>query len=420
MDCMQWEGAGWPLFRRGADQSMVKGGYLGWWATRGTYPPPFTTPISYIYLISTPNMGKTRAPNSPPPPPSKRLRSSTKAALKPVEKPGERKPKPRKDMIENGTQTSNTEPGSYDDFREKVGCLFARVSAAVKKEVRGNGGVSTEEREGRFGCPACSECFDLKERLPICLPCGHSICQLCIPNHRSHTYLTCPLDYNTFDTTTSILPVNYLLIQIHDALYPPSELTCKAHHNCVLGYCENEEMLICGVCLFSHKDHNCCSLESEHASILCEERSHIMAQSFELAQVQLKTWTELEVSIGSLWQSLAMTPMAMSLNYLYYGQQLQEGSDQAYLMLISEDLNRLLSTVRELLDVLRYKVATFDRLLSTYREMPVSHQLALTPPSDLQLPSAEELFHSFSLLVERLNYCQNAQYMMPLAINQRF
>ncbi|XP_031356684.1 roquin-1 isoform X2 [Photinus pyralis] len=62
-----------------------------------------------------------------------------------------------------------------------------------------------------LSCPVCCNEFDVLQRSPISLGCGHTICKTCLSNlHRKQ----CPFDQTTISIDIDCLPVNSALLQL--------------------------------------------------------------------------------------------------------------------------------------------------------------------------------------------------------------
>lgn len=62
-----------------------------------------------------------------------------------------------------------------------------------------------------LSCPVCCNSFDDKQRSPISLSCGHSICKGCLSNlHRKQ----CPFDQTNINIDIENLPINSALVQL--------------------------------------------------------------------------------------------------------------------------------------------------------------------------------------------------------------
>lgn len=62
-----------------------------------------------------------------------------------------------------------------------------------------------------LSCPVCCNSFDEKQRSPISLGCGHTICKACLSIlHRKQ----CPFDQTAISIDIECLPVNTALLQL--------------------------------------------------------------------------------------------------------------------------------------------------------------------------------------------------------------
>lgn len=313
---------------------------------------------------------------------------------------------------DSGSQTASSDLGSFQDFREKLGGLFTAIQMTIsswesrkpKEEVQLTGA------EQGLNCPACVRPYSPGQNPPLCLPCGHTICQQCaaVP--------ACPLDQTSFELEA--LPVNYLLLELHESLSGPAEVLCKTHDNPALGFCVTDSCLLCGLCLFSHKDHISWALDSDQAKALADERKQQFEAQLEGLKAQTTVWISSSCNIESLWGNLAMTPLSMSLNLLYGPQIYQQGSNEHSLMLISGELARIIEACNQLTHVLRMRIDSLEKQIRAFPRLSMGEKLGLPPSSIPQIPDTEELITSFGLLVGRLSYTQPYSMLYPL--NQVF
>jgi hypothetical protein len=52
----------------------------------------------------------------------------------------------------------------------------------------------------------------------------------------------------------STLPVNYALLEIADK--NESKQYCGTHNLEIIGFCKDDDVLLCGICIFEHKNHD--------------------------------------------------------------------------------------------------------------------------------------------------------------------
>lgn len=119
-------------------------------------------------------------------------------------------------------------------------------------------------------CPICLDTYDSVEKQPICLPCGHTFCKVCVSRIKVTIGMSqCPYDRKEFNSFMEFLPVNYALIQEKDN----TRKRCPEHGLYIIGFCIEHSRLLCGKCLFEHKTHTCIDLESEEVSQLVREKT---------------------------------------------------------------------------------------------------------------------------------------------------
>lgn len=73
-----------------------------------------------------------------------------------------------------------------------MGCLESKV-----KDKKGCSALALEPSEVVPECGVCYEKYDTEHRIPISLPCFHTICQICI---NSMPKKECPFDHKHFTT----------------------------------------------------------------------------------------------------------------------------------------------------------------------------------------------------------------------------
>mmetsp|Transcript_3897 Transcript_3897/g.8171 ORF Transcript_3897/g.8171 Transcript_3897/m.8171 type:complete len:319 (+) Transcript_3897:2238-3194(+) len=114
--------------------------------------------------------------------------------------------------------------------------------------------------EDYLTCNVCVELFDNKERLPLILSCGHSLCKLCISSIRqAQGFIMCPIDRSPENKPIESLITNLALLQLVDVsrytdyprcpLHPSKKLRYYCHTPCAQAFCSK--------CTLNHNTHSC-------------------------------------------------------------------------------------------------------------------------------------------------------------------
>lgn len=316
--------------------------------------------------------------------------------------------------MEMSTQTSCADQGTCEDVIEKVETLRSALEVAV--QMRENAAVRRPPATGdkTIGCPICLTAYSHPRCTPVCLPCGHSVCKACAESCSSHSGLTCPLCYRTFDADSSRLPTNFNLLELQESINPAVDLVCAGHGKEVIGYCVREEELLCGECLFVHKDHDAVQIDSPQAEQLANAKVHTAKSQSQQMQVAIEHWEAWIYTLETLSMSLNMTPVANSLNIMLLNLiPIAMGTDEYRFMTLWNELTKLRSLNQQFLSFLQSAATLQDAHLQQLITAPVGERLRHSFPPAPTIPDTQDLLSSLSLLVHRLTYC-SAQWSLGL------
>ncbi|OMJ88440.1 hypothetical protein SteCoe_9666 [Stentor coeruleus] len=140
-------------------------------------------------------------------------------------------------------------------------------------------------------CPVCYNNYHNTQHPPLMLPsCGHTVCKPCLKDIKEKSEkITCPICRAPSKLEIKSLPINYALLELTEK---KSQTKCYIHDHDYVAYCKDDQTVLCGVCLFDHKDHICCLLnDSELERITEEKKSKIDLQIQEL-NMSKKMWIE--------------------------------------------------------------------------------------------------------------------------------
>ena len=122
-------------------------------------------------------------------------------------------------------------------------------------------------------CPICNHGFDQAAHSPICLPCGHTFCGLCISHMSTRGKLSCPMDRK--ETEQGGLRVNILMVQTLGEIVQGA--VCRKHAAQVVAVQSTGRELLCGYCLASAPDavlldsQEGSTLAARHLATCCEK-----------------------------------------------------------------------------------------------------------------------------------------------------
>ena len=186
--------------------------------------------------------------------------------------------------------------------------LRKELSAVSRPSQRGPLLLPTQSAD--VACPICSNLYDCVLSLPLCLPCGHTLCSACVLMLTQRTSLCCPFDRSKFDTDSSPLPTNLLLANFSTLLLDSAQ--CPTHHSPVVAYCLESCQLLCGFC--EHQGcHTHVLLDSGEAVDAAQRQMWALSQQLTLAWGCLKQVTNWAMEVESLLLKLTVKFNGFSL-----------------------------------------------------------------------------------------------------------
>ncbi|CDW75028.1 tldc domain-containing protein [Stylonychia lemnae] len=107
-----------------------------------------------------------------------------------------------------------------------------------------------------LNCPCCKKVYNLKERLPIILPCEDEICKQCYQNQKDQVQnqqIQCPIDSNHLcDVDQKVKEFKPMIRRLQN------HIDCDEHQGSnVQFYCKNQNNLICSNCFVTDSHIQC-------------------------------------------------------------------------------------------------------------------------------------------------------------------
>ena len=154
-------------------------------------------------------------------------------------------------------------------------------------------------------CPVCFVGYNQARRVPILLPeCGHTLCLHCIKNiYRENALVKCPVCRAEYYDALSSFPTNVAVLELAEGRNHTK--LCPEHCSEVIAFCEDHGKLLCGLCVFEHKDHKSFLLKSPQA----EDYIKRVKSGLQTLEMKLETakdaWEETCESLDTLSRSVS-------------------------------------------------------------------------------------------------------------------
>ena len=153
-------------------------------------------------------------------------------------------------------------------------------------------------------CPVCLELFNMQERVPLVLSCGHTLCRSCVQGISAASHqVQCPHDRLVDARPLNALTRNFLICEAVDQQrkLTPKHL-CTEHKKTLKLYCRTPcGQLLCSKCLLEdHQGHQVVDYRDEHFVSKVSESMHEHVQwSSKLAESLASELTHLEDAVSS-------------------------------------------------------------------------------------------------------------------------
>lgn len=216
-------------------------------------------------------------------------------------------------------------------------------------------------------CSICAHNFNNEDRLPICLPCGHSICKFCVYTMQ-HSSLTgiCPYDRKEYFFIRELLPTNYSLLNSENL---NENKICKIHGFEIVGYCKDHDILLCGKCIFLHMNHNFIETDSEQVTEIVEEKLKKLIELREILKQTINYWKEYSDNISLALQVSKQQPSKCKKLINLLEKQVKGNRYNLSLQVLIEKLVMSLERLEKLIGFIA-ESDVFVQLSVTFKEKP--------------------------------------------------
>lgn len=177
---------------------------------------------------------------------------------------------------------SDSDSGLESSFEEPIRHL--RPNIVVREASRHAPSIGAKQPD--IGCPICYQEFCVEEAPPLVLTsCGHTVCGSCLVLMlETCCYFTCPVCRTQTYQNLDALPTNYALLE-HTGK-ASGKPKCDKHHSEIVGYCRDDDTLLCGICAFDHLKHSSFLLDSPQAEATALQKRKLLEDD----ESRLKKW----------------------------------------------------------------------------------------------------------------------------------
>lgn len=246
----------------------------------------------------------------------------------------------------------------------------------VSESIEEKRSISGSEVSSIATCPICYNNFNENSNLPrMITACGHTVCELCLKNIKnSRERYCCPICRKNISGKVSCLPVNFVLLELKE---PKIVKRCLLHNLELVAFCVDDDLVLCGACIFDHKDHSCTLLTDPALEIIAEEKKKSLKTTEKILQKNKELWTQSRTSLEKLLYSVNVYIEMHKGEVLNIEekmiQSIQEGASECISQLrhyeghslskiIAEAYRKLLNRVTEEIQKIQEKQEKFERL----------------------------------------------------------
>ena len=328
---------------------------------------------------------------------------------------------PHLDRTSVATQTYTHEPGSLESFtdsceihRRQLRCVITAHRSATDRSRR----PTPAHHPANLLCPCCKEIYDPKVKPALALPCGHSLCRACMQKAPRSRNLTCPLDFRSHPIPTTGFPPDYLLMELVEKARTDPDYLCADHQVPVVGFCTQDSQLICGDCVFSHREHVCFDFHSvAYDRFVGEIQSELTQAHGDLRESQ-EAWMTAVTMFEMYYLQFSCSALASyvgckDMMALTTGMPVSYERPEAAFKQICAQLEDIRKQHYELLEVGRKRVADLDALCKEFSSLSSPEKVTLSTAIPRDKVDFEQFVRDFSMALTQAN-CYAAPNYMPM------
>jgi RING-type zinc-finger/B-box zinc finger len=248
--------------------------------------------------------------------------------------------------------------------------------------------------ESIAACPICFDYFTKTAHVPLLLPnCGHTVCKPCLKTIRNNSFnLCCPICRTPSKSEIKSLPTNFAVLELTEKK-PPK--LCLKHKMEYIAYCNEEDALICGVCVLDHKSHSCYLFTDKFLTAVTENKKKALKKKAEELMKIKKKWSQnlqiLEDNLEEIKMFLEFHTSSINDTEKELIKDIQNGSESCIkdinALAASPGLVEFQNTLRESIGDIDQRVIYLQQKYENFEDLPVSEKLlgsAWKPAKEVQ------------------------------------
>ncbi|OMJ88137.1 hypothetical protein SteCoe_9952 [Stentor coeruleus] len=270
-------------------------------------------------------------------------------------------------------------------------------------------------------CPVCFCNYHNTRHPPLLLPnCGHTVCKPCLKDIKKKSdKITCPTCREPSKLELKSLPINYALLDLTEK---KASAKCPWHDYEFVAYCSLDDSILCGACLFDHKDHTCCLLNDSQLEKITKQKKNQVKKKIEDLSKTKEIWTlylrEIEKKVQIINENIERHKICLSETEKKMTKTIQEGSKKCVQELAElathESLKRLQNTFSLSISLLDQQISMLENKIDQFDELSMAEKLDNEPIPNkeplVEVPSlaaAKTLLEKLSISVDYKQAIQN-------------
>jgi hypothetical protein len=258
-------------------------------------------------------------------------------------------------------------------------------------------------------CPICYNEYQPDQVIPLVLPsCGHTVCDICLQT-MSDTYysLKCPVCRTQNFQCVETLPINYALLDLADKRSDKD--LCDLHGLEIVGFCRDEDVLLCGVCVFEHKTHASFLLSSPEAKAWADSKKKLLEEKESKLKKLQSAWEKasksLKQSVSNLSSEAQVHIAALKRTEIKLIEGVRQGTKacvrQIKEVVADKQLAAKQTNIKERLKQFQAEISRISFLRQNYEKASVVERLKVPKIPELEAspPSVKDCL----LIVRQLN-----------------